>query len=108
LFQRESADDPFGEPAPLAELNSASDDYDPWLSANGLAIAFNSNRLGTFDVFLARRTSTAVSFEAPVRLDFTTDDYNEEAANLTPDLTFLMYSSNRRGTSDIYEMELFP
>jgi hypothetical protein len=108
LFQRGSADETFGEPMPLGELNSASDDFDPWLSPNGLALAFNSNRFGTYDVFLARRTSTTVSFEAPVRLEFTTDDYDEEAANLTPDLTFLMYSSNRRGTPDIYEIRLFP
>ena len=68
-FERASSDASFGEPMPLTELNSASDDFDPYLTPNGLAIAFSSNRRGSFDIFLARRLSTDVAFEAPVPLE---------------------------------------
>jgi hypothetical protein len=108
LFARSSATESFGEPRALTELNSASDDFDPYLSPNGLAVAFSSNRRGSFDIFLARRTTTEVPFEAPVPLELNTADYEEMAPNLTPDLAYLMYSSNRLGSHDIYEATLFP
>jgi hypothetical protein len=107
-FERTSADEPFGAPTLITEVNSASDDFDPYLSPNGLALAFSSNRRGTFDIFLARRTSTDVPFEAPVPLELNSTDYQESAPNFSPDLAYLMYSSNRLGTDDIYAAELFP
>jgi hypothetical protein len=107
-FERTSADEPFGAPTLITEVNSASDDFDPYLSPNGLALAFSSNRRGSFDIFLARRTSTDVPFEAPVPLELNSADYQESAPNFSPDLSYLMYSSNRLGTEDIYEAELFP
>jgi hypothetical protein len=107
-FERASTDETFGAPTPLSEVNSASDDFDPYLSPNGLALAFASNRLGDFDIFLARRTSTDVPFEGPVRLDLNSPDYGESAPNLSPDLAYLMYSSERTGSHDIYEATIFP
>jgi Tol biopolymer transport system component len=107
-FARASTDDAFGEPMPLTELNSASDDFDPYVSPNGLAIAFSSNRRGSFDIFLARRLSIDVPFEAPVPLELNDPVYEEASPNLSPDLGYLMYSSNRDGTHDIYEARLFP
>jgi Tol biopolymer transport system component len=107
-FERTSADEPFGAPTLITEVNSASDDFDPYLSPNGLALAFSSNRRGGFDIFLARRTSTDVPFEAPVPLELNSADYQESAPNFSPDLAYLMYSSNRLGSDDIYEAELFP
>jgi len=107
-FERASDAEAFGSPAPLTELNSASDDFDPYLSPNGLAVAFASNRRGGFDIFLARRTSVDVPFEAPVPLDLNSADYEESAPNLSPDLAYLMYSSDRDGSLDIYEARLFP
>jgi hypothetical protein len=107
-FERAGADEPFGTPTPIAEVNSASDDFDPYLSPNGLALAFASNRRGQFDIFLARRTSTTVPFEAPVPLDLNSLEYEESAPNFSPDLAYLMYSSDRLGSLEIYEAELFP
>jgi hypothetical protein len=108
-FERASAGEPFGPPTPITEVNSASDDFDPYLSPNGLALAFASNRRGTFDIFLARRTSTDVPFEAPVPLDLNSAEFQESAPHFSSDLAYLMYSSNRLGSSDdIYEAELFP
>jgi hypothetical protein len=107
-FTRPSTDEAFGTPTPLTEVNSASDDFDPYLSPNGLALAFASNRLGNFDLFLARRTSMDVPFEAPVRLDLNSSVYEESSPNFTPDLAYLMYSSDQTGSSEIYEAILFP
>jgi Tol biopolymer transport system component len=107
-FERASVDEPFGEPTPFSELNSASDDFDPYLSPNGLAIAFASNRRGGFDIFLARRTSVDVEFEAPVPLDLNTSEYEESAPHFSADLAYLMYSSDRLGSLDIYDAVLFP
>jgi Tol biopolymer transport system component len=107
-FERANDGEAFGAPEPLTELNSASDDFDPYLSPNGLAVAFASNRRGSFDIFLARRTSLDVPFEAPVSLEQNSVDYEESAPNLSPDLAYLMYSSERQGTLDIYEARLFP
>lgn len=106
-FERASADEPFGEPTLITEVNSASDDFDPYLSPNGLALAFASNRRGGFDIFLARRTSLDVPFEAPVPLDLNTAEFEESAPNFSPDLVYLMYSSDRQGSLDIYEATLF-
>ena len=108
FFERSSADEPFGEPTALTELNSASDDFDPYLSPNGLAVAFASNRRGSFDIFLARRTSTEVPFEAPVPLELNSPDYQESAPHFSPDLAYVMYSTEQAGSHDIYEAQLFP
>jgi Tol biopolymer transport system component len=107
-FVRASVAEPFGEPTALTEVNSASDDFDPYLSPNGLALAFASNRLGNFDIFLARRTSVDVPFEGPVRLDLNSPDYEESAPHLSPDLAYLMYSADRGSSSEIYEATIFP
>jgi Tol biopolymer transport system component len=107
-FTRSSTDEAFGEPTPITEVNSASDDFDPYLTPNGLAVAFASNRLGNFDLFLARRTSRDVPFEAPVRLDLNSSAYEESSPNFTPDLAYLMYASDQTGSSEIYEAILFP
>jgi Tol biopolymer transport system component len=107
-FTRASTDEAFENPTPITEVNSASDDFDPYLSPNGLALAFASNRLGNYDLFLARRTSMDVPFEAPVRLDLNSSAYEESSPHFTPDLAYLMYSSDRSGSLEIYEAALFP
>jgi hypothetical protein len=108
LFERATPDEPFGTPRPLVEVNSASDDYDPCLSPNGLALVFHSNRQGTYDIFLARRASTDVEFEAPVSLAVNSPDFAEEAPHISLDPGLMMYSSDRGGSLDIYEAALFP
>ncbi len=107
-FERASIDEAFGTPTALTEVNSASDDFDPYLSPNGLALAFASNRQGDYDIYLARRTSTDVPFEGPVRLDLNSAGIEESAPHLSPDLAYLMYSSDRGNSSEIYEATIFP
>ena len=57
----------------IAELSSALDDRMPNVRKDGLEIVFSSNRAGAVafdqDIYVARRTSTASPWSAPVRLD---------------------------------------
>ncbi len=49
-------------------INSAAVDGCASLSADGLMLAFNSNRTGNFDIYIARRGSTSEGFGEPERL----------------------------------------
>ena len=53
---RASPDEPFADPASLAELNSPENDSDPWVSSDQRLIVFASERTdGQFDIYEARR-----------------------------------------------------
>lgn len=54
VAQRRSPDEPFGEPVPLADLNTRFDERDPFLSADGTQLFFSSNRSGIYEIYLAR------------------------------------------------------
>jgi hypothetical protein len=67
----------FGPPSPVTELNSEFDDRMPNVRSDGLEIVFSSTRpmdakgtasFGSFDVFVAKRSSTTKPFSAPVNL----------------------------------------
>lgn len=67
----------FGPPEPVTELNTEFDDRMPNVSKDGLEIVFSSNRpvdargkpsFGSFDVFVATRTSTKKRWSKPVNL----------------------------------------
>jgi hypothetical protein len=67
----------FGPPSPVTELNTEFDDRMPNVRSDGLEVVFSSTRptdangnasFGSFDVFVARRSSTTKPFSAPVNL----------------------------------------
>lgn len=67
----------FEAPVPVAELNTEFDDRMPNVTPDGLEVVFSSNRpadangtpgLGSFDVYVSRRASTADPWSAPVNL----------------------------------------
>ena len=60
ITQRKSADEPFGEPVALADLNTRYDERDPFLSADGSQLYFSSNRSGQYEIYVA-----SVRIEAP-------------------------------------------
>jgi hypothetical protein len=55
VAHRETADRPFGAPEPLSELNTDSDERDPWLSPDGSRFFFSSDRDGTLNIYEAER-----------------------------------------------------
>jgi Tol biopolymer transport system component len=60
---RRSTADPFEYNTPLTELNTASDERDPWLSPDGRELYFASDRGGQYDIYVAaarREPATAM------------------------------------------------
>jgi hypothetical protein len=55
VAHRQAVDGPFGAPEPLSELNTASDERDPWLSPDGNHFFFSSDRDGTLNIYEAER-----------------------------------------------------
>jgi hypothetical protein len=53
VASRRNPDDPFEHFAPLDELNTSSDERDPWLSADGSRFFFSSNRTGRYAIYEA-------------------------------------------------------
>ena len=60
---------PFGEPAPLATINSTFDDDDPSMTGDGLELYFASRRLGNDRTFRARRAAVTEAWSAPVAIE---------------------------------------
>jgi Tol biopolymer transport system component len=50
---RRATSDPFEQSVPLAELNTASDERDPWLSPDGTELYFSSDRSGVYEIYVA-------------------------------------------------------
>ena len=61
VASRRSVSDPFEQHAPLDDLNTPSDERDPWLSPDGRELYFASDRSGHYDIYvaLARREPAA-------------------------------------------------
>jgi hypothetical protein len=63
---RESRDQSWPEPVNLGPVvNSSFHDADPFLSANKLELYFYSNRAGTHDIYVARRSAVTEDFGPP-------------------------------------------
>jgi hypothetical protein len=59
---------PFGAPVPLTNLNSPGNDAGAWLTADELTLYFASDRsggVGSFDIYVATRTSIDAVFSSP-------------------------------------------
>jgi hypothetical protein len=96
---------PFGTPTPITELNSSSSDVDPYLSADGLEFFFNSNRVESNDedLYYATRTSTTGKFSEPQPITELNTTSKERDPWLSPDLRYIIFTSNRSGTYLIYQ-----
>ncbi len=55
IATRTSLSAPFEPPILLSDVNTASDERDGWLSADGRHLYFSSDRSGDFEIYLARR-----------------------------------------------------
>jgi hypothetical protein len=85
--------DAFGVPMRIAELDDATDDYDPTLSADGTVIIFGSLRSGTRQFWRATRADVLSSFvvdAAPITINGDTV-IPRTAPDLTPDGLGLYY-----------------
>jgi hypothetical protein len=82
IYSSELRSDSTWSPAlPVDTLNSEGfSDARPNVSSDGLEIIFDSNRAGTFDIYIATRRSLDAAWSAPRRLDA---DVNSDTADET-------------------------
>lgn len=91
---RPDAGSPWGLPVVASELCSAYNDGGPELSGDGLTIVLNSDRLGgagSFDLYVAIRTTTAVPWQPPLRITELATPASEVVPTLSPDLLEMFY-----------------
>jgi Tol biopolymer transport system component len=94
----------FGEKQVLKNVNSSEDDFDPWLSVDGLWLVFHSNRNGTDDLFFASRSKLTDDFSTPSPIfELNTNNFREAAPTLTRSKDRLLFASNRDGDEQLYE-----
>jgi hypothetical protein len=62
MATRPDRNSPFGTVTNLTELNTASTDFAPFISSDGLALYFSSNRNGEYQLFRATRQSLSEPF----------------------------------------------
>jgi hypothetical protein len=100
---RPSVESPWGEPQAVPGVNSASDEYDPFVAQGALVIFFTSMKSGAGDIYWSARQSVSEAFETPVLLsDIDSTSYDSDSS-LSPDLSYMMLSSTRSGNAEIYE-----
>jgi hypothetical protein len=93
----------WGWPAPIAGINSDSDEYDPFVAQGGLVVFFTSMRSGMGDIYWSARRSLAEPFAPPEALgDLNSTAYDSDST-LSPDLGYMMFSSTRSGNAELYE-----
>ncbi|HEY4186582.1 MAG TPA: hypothetical protein VGP07_16010 [Polyangia bacterium] len=84
-------------------VNSASDEYDPFVSGDDRVLFFTSMRSGAGDIYWTARRSVDDPFQAPTLLtELDSADYDSDST-LSPDLTYMMFSSTRSGNAELYE-----
>lgn len=97
----------FGAPTNMTELNSGSFDAAPSFSADGLFVAFASDRSGgngQLDLWTATRQSTSNAFGAFQNLAIANTNNNDADPMLSADDTELFYSSDRDGARKIWRL----
>lgn len=107
-MRRASSTTSFSTKTALATVNSAEDDYDPWLSPDALTLVFHSNRLGSEDLFFTSRQTVDSAFTSPVAITTLNTTSAEAAASLMPSLKRIWFASNRDGDERIYEAAVVP
>lgn len=105
-FERAEPDESFGTPTLLEEVVSSADEYDPDLRSDGRVLAFHSLRLGNSQLFWTSRPTRRDPFATPQPLAETASEHADAAPALAEDLSYLMFSSDRSGNSELYELEL--
>ena len=104
---RATTDDEWGTPTNLgANVNSASYDGGPCLSADGLTLFFDSMRSsgsGRVDLWMAKRATISDAWEPAVNLGQIVNSSQDDAfPRILPDGLMLLFTSNREGNYDLW------
>jgi hypothetical protein len=90
---RATASDPWGTPVALASINTPSEEQSPMLSADKLAIYYDSNSDGTDHLWMATRASTSDPFGNAVAITSANTLGAETDAWISPDSHVLFFAS---------------
>jgi hypothetical protein len=109
ISTRSSLDAEWSPAVPLDALNTDGKDGDASVvGADGLTLVYTQGPDGGHgDLFMARRPSLDAPFNADdvTALDELNTEYDERDAWVSPDLDYIIFSSNRRdGTEDSYQL----
>jgi len=102
---RASVDDAWREPMPVAELNTADNDADPFITGDGLTLYFGSGPSGVLDLYVATRLDRDGTFDPPQPIDEVNSDAHDTDPWVSPAGRYLVLISNRSGDNEIYEAE---
>jgi eukaryotic-like serine/threonine-protein kinase len=99
---RATTEDKWGTPANLgAPVNTASDDWSPSITGDGLELYFTSNRpggYGAWDLWVTTRASLSDNWGAPANLGPTINTAAQENwPGISPDGLLLVFASSRPG-----------
>jgi Tol biopolymer transport system component len=88
-------------------VNSSATDYFPVISMDGLSLYFSSSRSGgqgSYDTWVATRSSTTDAFSAPVNLPVNTSAGEEAIAISSDELTYFIQSEagGGQGGQDVW------
>lgn len=88
----------------LTQLNTTENEQGTFLSADCLALYFQSSRTGgQFDIYMSTRTTTTTAWSNPTKLaDFNTAGANEEDAWISTDQRLFAFASNSAGNKNLY------
>jgi hypothetical protein len=107
-MRRDGIAAPFGLHSRLPAVNGPSDEFDPWLSPDGLHLVFHSSRSGDDDLYYTSRPTIAEEFGPPAPVGTLDTSASEVAPALSADRTRIWFSSTRDGDETIFEAELSP
>lgn len=95
----------FGAPSPLNEVNSAANDYGPFLSSDGLLLYFGSDRaggMGSADVWVAARDTPTGPLREPVNVASLNTPAADDDVTMDATGTAMVFSSTRTGEFQLY------
>lgn len=106
VSRRDSVDQPWGDPDPIPELNTGSNETAPEVSGDGLTLYFSSNRSGGKggqDIWIARRDARDAAWDPPdlvPELNSSANDYSPVEDD--SGLAVYFYSTRDGGDQDLF------
>jgi len=90
----------FGTPQLVAGVNTSSNDAFPSVTSNALNLFLESSGPGTYDVYVATRTSTAAQFSTPSLVPNVDSNLGDGQPHILADGSALYFVSFRPGVGD--------
>jgi hypothetical protein len=105
-MERTTPEEPLGTPELLTEVVSTANEYDPDLMRDGRVLVFDTAREGLPQIYFTTRAARDLPFPAAAPVPALVSAFADSAPAASEDLTYLLFSSDRTGDSEIYEVLL--